>query len=143
MVIITVLIVVCKTMGAAKVRLQWNQRATRNMKIVSPQPNTRSQKMSTGDYSLKEKRKFRKGPGPFEIKNPPYDPVLEFRNKVIKMRYAQSEYAVKGTKESLRKAIEAENVIDETVFYPDGRLFDVNNDIRVDHAKKTGGNLWS
>ena len=63
--------------------------------------------------------------------------------KVIKMRYAQSEYAVKGTKESLRKAIEAENVIAETVFYPDGRLFDVNNDIRVDHAKKTGGNLWS
>ena len=44
------------------------------------------------------------------------DPVLDFRNKVVRMRELQNQYNMKGGYDLLHKTIDAENEVDKIIF---------------------------
>jgi len=58
----------------------------------------------------------------------PYDPVLDFRNKVVAMRRIQAKYNKKQGLELLYETLDAENEVDAIIFgkkngyIDDGRL---------------------
>ena len=58
----------------------------------------------------------------------PYDPVLDFRNKVVAMRRIQAKYNKKQGLELLFETLDAENEVDAIIFgkkdgyIDDGRL---------------------
>ena len=58
----------------------------------------------------------------------PYDPVLDFRNKVVAMRRMQAKYNKKQGLELLYETLDAENEVDAIIFgkkngyIDDGRL---------------------
>ena len=60
--------------------------------------------------------------------NAQYDPVLDFRNKVVAMRRRQTEYNKKQGLELLYETLDAENEVDAIIFgkkdgyIDDGRL---------------------
>jgi|TARA_Y100000034_G_C6803753_1_gene360714 hypothetical protein len=45
-----------------------------------------------------------------------YDPVLDFRDKVVKMRELQNKYNMRGGYDLLYKTIDAENEVDQIIF---------------------------
>ena len=45
-----------------------------------------------------------------------YDPVLDFRDKVVKMRELQNKYNMRGGYDLLYKTIDAENEVDKIIF---------------------------
>ena len=46
----------------------------------------------------------------------PHDPVLDFRDKVVKMRKLQDKYNRKGGHDLLFRTIDAENEVDKIIF---------------------------
>ena len=46
----------------------------------------------------------------------PHDPVLDFRDKVVRMRKLQDKYNRKGGYDLLYKTIDAENEVDQIIF---------------------------
>ena len=46
----------------------------------------------------------------------PHDPVLDLRDKLVKMRKLQNKYNIKGGLDLLYRTIDAENEVDKIIF---------------------------
>ena len=46
----------------------------------------------------------------------PHDPVLDLRDKLVKMRKLQNKYIIKGGLDLLYRTIDAENEVDKIIF---------------------------
>ena len=51
-----------------------------------------------------------------------YDPVLDFRDKVVKMRRLQTKYNMKGGLDLLYKTMDAEKEVDMLIFGKSARI---------------------
>ena len=65
----------------------------------------------------------------------PHDPVLDFRDKVVKMRKLQNKYNMKGGHDLLYRTIDAENEVDKIIFGKHEGY--TKDDTRIQEEKRT------
>jgi|TARA_R110000744_G_scaffold376024_1_gene489979 hypothetical protein len=80
-----------------------------------------------------EKYSFLGGNNPSPLRK--YDPILDFRDMVVKMRNMQTHFNNKGGKQNLFDAVKAENDVDKMLFGVSGTRFDDEKDNRMSLLK--------
>ena len=67
----------------------------------------------------------------------PHDPVLDLRDKLVKMRKLQNKYNIKGGLDLLYRTIDAENEVDKIIFGKHEGYTKDDNRLREEKGFKT------
>ena len=67
----------------------------------------------------------------------PHDPVLDLRDKLVKMRKLQNKYNIKGGLDLLYRTIDAENEVDKIIFGKHEGYTKDDNRLREEKRLKT------